>query len=179
MTESKQWSTGRRSHKSQHLLTLLGSHLVHDLPEQLDGRMLLIVITDRIYTPILRVPSEVLHVDVARFTTYQGLQLGLVEHGQPSRLDYLAQSLEKCVGLQSRLNLQAVSGNVGYVHQAILVSDGSLGAIVSQLLSHSTHMRSWYRNRVCNGKVQRKVFNIIRIVLQLQLKGRQQPRQAT
>lgn len=133
---------------------------MHHVPEQPDGRMLLIVIADGINASVQGIPPEILHVNVARLTTHQGLQLRLVEHGQPRGLDDLSETLQKCIGLQGGLHLKAIPGNVGYIHQSVLVGDRGLGAIVSQLFCDCAMSRPRHRDRVGDGEVQGKIFDV-------------------
>ena len=67
--------------------------------------MFLIVVTNGVHATILCVASEIFHVDITPLATHQSLQLGLIEHGKPGWLDYLAESLEESVGLHRGLYL--------------------------------------------------------------------------
>ncbi|CAI6317142.1 unnamed protein product [Periconia digitata] len=73
------------------------------------------IIADNVSAAVNGVAAQVLNVDGSRGTADESLQLGLVEHGKPARLDHATQAPEKSGGLEIGLNLQAVSRHVADV----------------------------------------------------------------
>lgn len=69
--------------------------------------MFLSVIADDVDAAILRVSAKVFDVDDrALGTADQCLQLGLVEHGEPRRLDDVAEASQEGIGLTFALGLE-------------------------------------------------------------------------
>jgi hypothetical protein len=109
----------RARHELQHLPPVAVVHLLEHLPEHRNRVVFLLVVADRVDAAILRVAAEVLDVDFARVAADQGLQLALVEHRQPHRLDDLAKPFQEVVGDELGLPLQAVLGDEEDVGEAI------------------------------------------------------------
>ena len=60
--------------------------------------------------------------------------------------------------------------DVGDVREAVLICDGYGGAIWTQLTSDCFGFRRRDAYRVSYGKIERKIFDVSRIILQLELR---------
>ena len=81
------------------------------------------VIADGVNAAVLCVGSQVRDGDLGASSADEGLELGLVKHAQPGKGNDSTEATEESRCLESRLRLQAVSGDVGYVDEAVLVGD--------------------------------------------------------
>jgi hypothetical protein len=62
-----------------------------------------------------------------------------------------------------------MTSNVGYVDKSILVSDSNISAARLQVFCDYARFRPRDRDCIGDGEIQREVFNITRVILQLKL----------
>lgn len=175
MTEPQQRSSWCRGDEFEDFRSFLVAHRFHDLPEHLDRWMFLLVVSNRVDSPVKRVPPQIRDVNLAGITTYECLQFRLIEHGKPRGLNDLPQALEEGICLQKWLHLQTVTCNIGDIDEAILIRNRDVGTVGLQLSSDSTCgsrcsigiCRAWKRYCICDREVEGKVFDITRVVLEL------------
>ncbi len=82
------------------------------------------VISNSIETSVLCIGSEIRNGYFGASAPNEGLQLRLVKHAEPGGGDDGAEAFEEREGLEMRLYLEAMTGHVGDVDKAILISDG-------------------------------------------------------
>lgn len=134
--------------------------------------MLLIVVANGIDPAVKGVTTQVGHVDFGGVPAHKGLQLGLIEHGEPRRGDDGAQTTEKRRRLELGLNLEPIACDIRDVHKPVLVGHGDMGPSGPKVACDCVWFRAIFaptRNGVGDGKIQRKVLDITRIILELKL----------
>lgn len=118
------------------------------------------------------ITTQVGHVDFGGVPAHQGLQLALIEHGEPRRGDDGAETTEERRRLELRLNLEPIARDIRDVHQPVLVGHGNLGPSRAKVACDGGWFGTIFalaRDGVGDGKIQRKVLDITRIILELKL----------
>lgn len=135
--------------------------------------MLVRSISQGVYARVAGVSAQIGDVNLGPISADERLKFGLVEHGQPRRLNDLAEAAQESIRLLELLGLKAVTSDVGDVDESIFVRDGDTGATRFQLTSNGPDgtftLRLWAGDDIGDGEVETKVFDISRIVFQLEL----------
>lgn len=130
--------------------------------------MLQPIVANGIDAAVLRVPTQIYNVDFGAIAANEGLKFVLVEHGEPRRGYDFAEALHESVCLLPGLDLQAVTGEIRDVDEAVCVCDGELGAVGAEVMRDGF---GWVGGRegVGDGEIKGEVFDVARVVFELEL----------
>jgi hypothetical protein len=129
------------------------------------------VIATLINSTVDSVAAKVIEIDRRGSPADESLQLTVIEHAEPGGIYHSRKSTEEGICLNVRLVLKAMTGNVRYVHQTVLIGDSDVGAIRLELLGngHCSTGILVHLDGICYCEVEREIFDIPSVVLELVL----------